>query len=33
MWTAARVRTLIGRKFRISYSVSGVTRLLTCCTV
>ncbi|WP_413254576.1 winged helix-turn-helix domain-containing protein [Streptomyces europaeiscabiei] len=23
MWTAARVRTLIGRKFHISYSVSG----------
>lgn len=28
VWTAARVRTLIGRKFPISYSVSGVTRLL-----
>jgi transposase len=28
VWTAARVRTLIGRKFHISYSVSGVTRLL-----
>ena len=28
MWTAARVRTLIGRKFRLSYSVSRVTRLL-----
>ncbi|WP_406381519.1 winged helix-turn-helix domain-containing protein [Streptomyces sp. NBC_01618] len=28
MWTAARVRTLIGRKFHLSYSVSGVTRLL-----
>ncbi|GAA3905871.1 hypothetical protein GCM10022207_89090 [Streptomyces lannensis] len=28
MWTAARARTLIGRKFHISYSVSGVTRLL-----
>ncbi|SHN14591.1 Transposase [Streptomyces yunnanensis] len=28
VWTAARVRILIGRKFHISYSVSGVTRLL-----
>ncbi|MCX4966685.1 winged helix-turn-helix domain-containing protein [Streptomyces sp. NBC_00654] len=28
VWTAARVRTLIGRKFHFSYSVSGVTRLL-----
>lgn len=28
VWTAARVRTLIGRKSHISYSVSGVTRLL-----
>ncbi len=28
VWTAARVRTLIGRKFHISYSVSGATRLL-----
>ncbi|MER5503683.1 MULTISPECIES: winged helix-turn-helix domain-containing protein [unclassified Streptomyces] len=28
VWTAARVRTLIGRKFHLSYSVSGVTRLL-----
>jgi transposase len=28
VWTAARVRTLIGRKFHISYSVSGVTRRL-----
>ncbi|MFE9127835.1 winged helix-turn-helix domain-containing protein [Streptomyces sp. NPDC007148] len=28
VWTAARVRTLIGRRFHISYSVSGVTRLL-----
>ncbi|MFE2189086.1 winged helix-turn-helix domain-containing protein [Streptomyces sp. NPDC059455] len=28
VWTAARVRTLIGRNFHISYSVSGVTRLL-----
>ncbi|MFD5163645.1 winged helix-turn-helix domain-containing protein [Streptomyces hawaiiensis] len=28
VWTAARVRTLIGRKVHISYSVSGVTRLL-----
>jgi transposase len=28
VWTAARVRTLIGRKFHITYSVSGVPRLL-----
>jgi transposase len=28
VWTAARVRTLIGRKFHLSCSVSGVTRLL-----
>ncbi|MER5846125.1 winged helix-turn-helix domain-containing protein [Streptomyces sp. NPDC002012] len=28
VWTAARVRMLIGRKFHLSYSVSGVTRLL-----
>ncbi|AVH60877.1 transposase [Streptomyces dengpaensis] len=28
VWTAARVRTLIGRKFHLSYSVSAVTRLL-----
>nr|WP_329433912.1 winged helix-turn-helix domain-containing protein [Streptomyces anthocyanicus] len=28
VWTAARVRTLIGRRFHLSYSVSGVTRLL-----
>ena len=28
MWTAARVATLIGRKFHISYSVSGATRLM-----
>ncbi|MFI8791389.1 winged helix-turn-helix domain-containing protein [Streptomyces sp. NPDC055105] len=28
VWTAARVRTLIGRTFHISYSVCGVTRLL-----
>ncbi|MEE1806909.1 winged helix-turn-helix domain-containing protein [Streptomyces sp. BE133] len=28
VWTVARVRTLIGRKFHISYSFSGVTRLL-----
>jgi transposase len=28
VWTAARVRTLIGRKFHISHSVSAVTRLL-----
>jgi hypothetical protein len=27
VWTPARVRMLIGRKFHISYSVSGVTRL------
>ncbi|WP_308124990.1 winged helix-turn-helix domain-containing protein [Streptomyces sp. NEAU-YJ-81] len=28
VWAASRVRTLIGRKFHISYSVSGATRLL-----
>ncbi|MFE7330901.1 winged helix-turn-helix domain-containing protein [Streptomyces sp. NPDC057565] len=28
VWTAARVRTLIRRKFHLSYSVCGVTRLL-----
>ncbi|WUW93100.1 winged helix-turn-helix domain-containing protein [Streptomyces sp. NBC_01451] len=28
VWTAARVRTLIGRKLHLSCSVSGVTRLL-----
>ncbi|MER7690303.1 winged helix-turn-helix domain-containing protein [Streptomyces sp. NPDC097610] len=28
MWTATTVSTLIGRKTRLSYSVSGVTRLL-----
>ncbi|MFF9222033.1 winged helix-turn-helix domain-containing protein [Streptomyces viridosporus] len=28
VWTAARVRALIGRKFHLSCSVSGVTRLL-----
>ncbi|MFE2218219.1 winged helix-turn-helix domain-containing protein [Streptomyces canus] len=28
VWTAARVRTLIGRNFHLSYSISGVTRLL-----
>ncbi|GAA2279523.1 hypothetical protein GCM10010145_46360 [Streptomyces ruber] len=28
VWTADRVRTLIGRKFHIAYSVSAVTRLL-----
>nr|WP_240436944.1 winged helix-turn-helix domain-containing protein [Streptomyces sporangiiformans] len=28
VWTTARVRTLIGRKFHLSYSASGVTRLL-----
>ncbi|WP_392973010.1 winged helix-turn-helix domain-containing protein [Streptomyces sp. LN245] len=27
-WTAARVATLIGRKFHVSYSVSGATRLM-----
>ncbi|MFE7978826.1 winged helix-turn-helix domain-containing protein [Streptomyces shenzhenensis] len=26
VWTAARVATLIGRKFHVSYSVSGTTR-------
>ncbi|MFI1259013.1 winged helix-turn-helix domain-containing protein [Streptomyces netropsis] len=28
MWTAARVARLIGRKFHVSYSVSGATRLM-----
>ncbi|MEU9730354.1 winged helix-turn-helix domain-containing protein [Streptomyces sp. NPDC048002] len=28
VWTASRVATLIGRKFHVSYSVSGVTRLM-----
>ncbi|WP_411575004.1 winged helix-turn-helix domain-containing protein [Streptomyces fradiae] len=28
VWTAARVATLIGRKFHVSYSVSGTTRLM-----
>ncbi|MCC5481142.1 winged helix-turn-helix domain-containing protein [Streptomyces sp. JA03] len=28
MWTAARVATLIGRKFHVSYSISGATRLM-----
>ncbi|WP_260868083.1 winged helix-turn-helix domain-containing protein [Streptomyces sp. SAJ15] len=28
VWTAARVATLIGRKFHVSYSVSGATRLM-----
>ncbi|WP_437036515.1 IS630 family transposase [Streptomyces caelestis] len=28
VWTASRVTTLIGRKFHISYSVSGATRLM-----
>ncbi|MEU5177392.1 winged helix-turn-helix domain-containing protein [Streptomyces eurythermus] len=28
MWTAARVATLIGRQFHVSYSVSGATRLM-----
>lgn len=28
VWTASRVATLIGRKFHISYSVSGATRLM-----
>nr|WP_267885591.1 winged helix-turn-helix domain-containing protein [Streptomyces sp. NRRL B-1347] len=28
MWTAGRVATLIGRKFHVSHSVSGATRLM-----
>ncbi|WP_449768962.1 IS630 family transposase [Kitasatospora fiedleri] len=28
VWTAARVVTLIGRKFHVTYSVSGATRLM-----
>jgi transposase len=28
VWTAGRVATLIGRKFHVSYSVSGATRLM-----
>lgn len=28
MWTASRVATLIGRKFHVSSSVSGATRLV-----
>ncbi|MET8809851.1 winged helix-turn-helix domain-containing protein [Streptomyces sp. NPDC004546] len=28
VWTAARVAKLIGRKFHLSYSVSGATRLM-----
>ncbi|WP_405407167.1 winged helix-turn-helix domain-containing protein [Streptomyces decoyicus] len=28
VWTGARVVTLIGRKFHVSYSVSGATRLM-----
>ncbi len=28
VWTAAGVATLIGRKFHVSYSVSGATRLM-----
>lgn len=28
VWTAARVATLIGRKFHVSYSVCGATRLM-----
>nr|WP_307020880.1 winged helix-turn-helix domain-containing protein [Streptomyces canus] len=28
VWTAARVATLIGRKFHVCYSVSGATRLM-----
>ncbi|MER6442363.1 winged helix-turn-helix domain-containing protein [Streptomyces sp. NPDC001185] len=28
VWTAARVVTLIGRKFHVSYSVSGANRLM-----
>ncbi|MEU6708557.1 winged helix-turn-helix domain-containing protein [Streptomyces wuyuanensis] len=27
-WIAARVATLIGRKFYVSYSISGATRLM-----
>ncbi|WP_331747798.1 winged helix-turn-helix domain-containing protein (plasmid) [Streptomyces sp. NBC_00984] len=35
VWTAARARTLIGRKFHFSCSVLGVTRLVhrMCCSV
>ncbi|WP_435302926.1 winged helix-turn-helix domain-containing protein, partial [Kitasatospora phosalacinea] len=28
VWTASRVVTLIGRKFHVTYSVSGATRLM-----
>jgi transposase len=28
VWTGARVATLIGREFHVSYSVSGATRLM-----
>ncbi|MEU9409881.1 winged helix-turn-helix domain-containing protein [Streptomyces sp. NPDC048281] len=28
VWTAARVATLIGRKFHVAYSVTGATRLM-----
>ncbi|MFF2813844.1 winged helix-turn-helix domain-containing protein [Streptomyces sp. NPDC058000] len=28
VWTGVRVATLIGRKFHVSYSVSGATRLM-----
>ncbi|MER6096700.1 winged helix-turn-helix domain-containing protein [Streptomyces sp. NPDC001728] len=28
VWTAARVATLVSRKFHVSYSVSGATRLM-----
>ncbi|MFJ9759512.1 winged helix-turn-helix domain-containing protein [Streptomyces sp. NPDC101149] len=28
VWTAARVATLIGRKFHVFYNVSGATRLM-----
>ncbi|GHB99183.1 hypothetical protein GCM10010397_84330 [Streptomyces spinoverrucosus] len=28
VWTAARVATLIGRKFHVSYSIFGTTRLM-----
>uniref|UniRef100_UPI002897BA50 helix-turn-helix domain-containing protein n=1 Tax=Streptomyces noursei TaxID=1971 RepID=UPI002897BA50 len=28
VWIAARVATLIGRTFHVSYSVSGATRLM-----
>jgi len=28
VWTAAKAATLIGRKFHVSYSLSGATRLV-----